>query len=93
MARITKEHARKIARKLRAVIDKTPKAHDVAKVYHGGTLIAAFGIRRGSNKNLGHDHIATELHLSPHDTLRLANCPLSRDEWIEMLIKGGWIEA
>lgn len=85
MPPITKEHATKIAKKLKAVIDRTPKAHDLACVYHEGRLIATFGIRRGSRKSLGHGHIPEDLHLSPHNTLRLANCPMSRDEWIEIV--------
>ncbi len=80
MPPITKDHAKKIAKKLKAVIDQSPKAHDLACTCHGGRLIATFGIRRGSRKSLGHGHIPEDLQLSPHDTLRLANCPMSREE-------------
>lgn len=91
MPRIDKEHARKIASKLGAVIDTRKKAHDLACVYHAGTLVATFGIRRGSRKSLGHGHIPADLHLSPRDTIRLANCPLSRDKWIQHLRNEGWL--
>ncbi len=91
MARITKEYAIKIARKLHAIIDTTPKAHDRAYVYHEGRLIATFTIRRASRKDSGHGHLPRDLHLSPHDTFRLANCPLSREEWIQMLMDEDWI--
>jgi len=82
MPPINKQHAIKIARKLRAEIDKSGGAHDLACIYHNDVLIAAFGIRRGTKKSLGHGHIPGDLGLSPHDTLRLANCPMSRKEWI-----------
>jgi hypothetical protein len=93
MPLITKEHARKIARKLGAQIDRSGKAHDLACVYHNGRLVATFGIRRGSKKDLGHGHIPGDLHLRPHDALRLANCPLSREAWIAMLTAQGWIDV
>ena len=93
MKTITKEHARKIAKKLGAIIDTTPKAHDIVTIFHKGVRIASFGIRRGSKKNAGHGHIPVELSLSRHDTLRLANCTLSKDEWIQMLIDEGHIKS
>jgi hypothetical protein len=86
MATITKEHAKKIAKKMKAIIVKGTKAHDYALVYHDGVIVAQFGIRRGSKKNLGHGHIPGDLQLSPHDTVLLANCPLSRDEWIRRVV-------
>src|SRR5438128_443375 len=93
MPPINKEHAKKIVKKLGAVLDTSPKAHDLACVYHAGQLIAAFGVRRGSRKSLGHGHIPADLHLSPRETLDLANCPMSYDEWIEKLTEQGWISA
>jgi hypothetical protein len=78
---------------LGAVIDTSTKAHDIALIYHNGILIATFGIRRGSRKSLGHGHIPGALHLRPNETLRLANCPLSREEWIQRLIDQGLIEG
>jgi hypothetical protein len=86
MPPINKQHARSIARKLKATIDTSGKAHDLACVYHEGRLIASFGIRRGSKKSLGHGHIPNDLTLSPHDTLLLANCPMSREEWIRRVV-------
>ena len=86
MPPINKQHAQSIARKLKATIDKTGKAHDLAYVYHHGVLIASFGIRRGSRPSLGHGHISNDLGMNQHDTLRLANCPMSREEWIQRVI-------
>lgn len=89
MPRIDKEHARKIVKKLGANVQTGRKAHDLAQVVVDGVLVAAFGIRRGSAKNLGHGHIAHDLFLSPHDTIRLANCPLSREEWVRRMRAAG----
>lgn len=87
MAVITKELALKIARKLGAKFDEGLKAHDLALVYHEGRLIAQFGIRRGSSKDLPHDHIPDDLHLRPREARLLGQCPLSRDEWIKILTR------
>jgi hypothetical protein len=49
MSSITKDHAKAIAKKLRATIDTSTSAHDAAKVYDdNGRLVGIFGIRRGS---------------------------------------------
>jgi hypothetical protein len=92
MASITKEHARKLVRKLKATIDTKSKAHDLALVYHNGVIIATFGIRRGSNNNLPHGHIPNALHLNARDTLLLANCPMPVEEWVRRLTEAGVIE-
>lgn len=89
MPRIDKEHARKIVKKLAADVQSGRKAHDLAQVVVDGVIVAAFGIRRGSSKSLGHGHIAHDLFLSPHDTIRLANCPMSRDEWVRRMRAAG----
>ncbi len=86
MSLITKEHAYSIAKKLRAQVVTGRKAHDRAFVYHGDVVIAQFGIRRGSKKNAGHGHIPADLGIGPHDTLRLANCPMSREEYIRRIV-------
>lgn len=87
---LTKEHADAIARKLKATI-KPGSAHDLAVIEYNGRRIAQFGIRRGSNKDQGHDHLPGSLHLSAHDTMGLARCPLSFEEWIERMKKKGLI--
>jgi len=80
MPPVNKQHAKSIARKLKAVIDKSDGAHDIAYVYDdNGKLLTNFGIRRGSKKSLGHGHIPNDLGMNQHDTLRLANCPMSRE--------------
>ena len=91
MARIiTKELAEKIAKKLGATLVKS-RAHTIAQVFHEGTLIVSFGIRHGSEKDQGHDHIPADIHIGPGKTKRLGQCPMSRDEWIECLREKGLI--
>jgi len=89
MANITKELALKIAKKLNAQIKKTTKAHDIAEIFHQGKLVATFGIRRGSNKNLGHDHIPHQIFLGARDTRLLGQCPMSREQWLKIIIDKG----
>jgi len=88
---VTKEHAHKIVEKLKAQIHSKKKAHDLAIVYHEGKRVASFGLRRGSRKDLGHDHIPHDLHVSPRVCIDLAQCPVSREDWIKMLIDKGVI--
>ena len=92
MPPINKTHALAIAKKLKARVDTSKKAHDLALIYHNGSLIASFGIRRGSNHNQGHGHIPKDLHLSPRQTLLLAQCPLKVEQWHDILREGGWLE-
>jgi hypothetical protein len=84
---LDKQDAQKIRKKLKAKIEKTRKGrpHDLAVVYHNNSIIASFGIRRGSNKSLPHDHIPEDLHLSPHECALLAQCPFSRHDWIQRM--------
>jgi hypothetical protein len=91
---LTKEHALKIKKKLKAKISKGKKnrPHDLATIYYGDVLIASFGIRRGSNKHAGHDHIPASLHASPHTCLGLAQCPVSREDWLQSMRDQGLIE-
>jgi hypothetical protein len=86
MANLTKEHALRIAKKLGATITGgAGKAHDLALIYHEGRLIAHFGIRRGSRKDLGHDHIPAQLYIRAGQARLLAQCPLSRKDWLTIL--------
>lgn len=89
---ITKEHALRIAKKLKATIDKRGGAHDIALIYHEGVLIAHFGIRRGSRKDAGHGHIPHSLHVAQSTCLGLAQCPVKREEWIQAMREQGLLE-
>jgi len=92
MGKLVTDDARKIGKKLGATIVTNRKAHDLAEIRHNGILVAAFGIRRGSGKSIGHDHICSELQMNRHDCHRLADCTLSREEWIERMIEAGVID-
>lgn len=87
MARIiTKELALRIVSKLKATRIRTRNsAHDEYAVEHDGLLIAILSIRRGSDKDLGHDYIPRELFLSSGQAKRLAQCPLSREGYLAIL--------
>lgn len=82
---VTREHADRIVSKLKASVDRGRGAHDLANVYYQDNLVLQFGIRRSSRKDTGHGHLPEDLHLSPHHTLRLANCPMSYEEWVERM--------
>jgi len=85
---ITKELAEKIAKKLEAVIRKDGP-HDVAEIWIAGKLIVSFGIRRGSEKDLGHDYIPAAIFLNAFKAKLLAQCPMSKQQWISALqVKG-----
>ncbi len=91
MSLLTKEHARGLATKLGAEIRTKRKAHDLAIVYEDGIRIGQFGIRRGSQSNLGHDHLPNALHLSPRECLELVRCSLTREDWIAKLREKGLV--
>ncbi len=87
---ITKEHAEKIAEKLEAAIEKGAK-HDLAKIYYKNRKVAQYGIQRGSKKDALHSYIPGQIFVSKRDCLLLAQCPLTRDGWIEILKGKGLI--
>lgn len=89
---ITKEFALKIAGKLEAVLHSKPnRPHDLYVVYHEGRQVAQFGVRRGSQKDKGHDHVPADIHLSPHKARLLGQCPMSREEWVAEMTGRGLI--
>ena len=83
---LTKNHAGRIAKKLGATpADKGGRAHDLKEIWHGGRLVAQFGVRRGSRKDIGHDHIPKELGISMRETKDLATCPMTREKYFEKI--------
>ncbi len=94
MARqITLELARKIVKKLKAKkIPKRSSAHDFMVVEENGQDVASFGIRRGSEKDQGHDHIPKNLLVTTRFAKDLANCPKSRQDWIDHMKERGLIQ-
>lgn len=66
-------------------------AHDLAQVYYKGILVVQFGLRRGSSKDSGHGHLPEDLYLTHHQTLELARCPLSYEDWVSLMREKGVI--
>lgn len=92
MARIiTTQHAKKIAKKLKAVLRES-KAHTHADIFHDDQMIATFGIRRGSEKDKGHDHIQEALQVNSYQAKLLAACPLTLEQWLQIMRDKGYIE-
>ncbi len=92
MARIvTKELAVKIIAKLKAVKVKSGKAHDDYSVEHNGVVVAITSLRRGSEKDLGHDHMPKDLHIGPAKAKLLGQCPLSRNGYLALLREQGLV--
>ena len=89
---LTKDHAEKIARKLGAKIVRSKRNHDLAIISHEGLIIASFGIRRSSRRDKGHDHIPRNLRFAPHQCIGLANCPVSKDDWLNHMRTLGLVE-
>ena len=88
---LTREHADRIVRKLKAEVDKTQRNHDIATVYYQGAAVLTFNLRRSSRKDTGHGHLTEDLFLSVSQVKRLANCPMSVEEWVTRMIEKGVI--
>lgn len=92
MARqVTKQLAIVILDKLHATLVKSGKAHDEYRVEHGGRVIAMTSLRRGSEKDLGHDHMPRDLHISPNQAKKLGQCPWKHEDFIRCLQDKGII--
>jgi hypothetical protein len=71
---LTREHADKIVRKLKATVE-AGRAHDLAIVHYQGTPVVQFGIRRASRKDEGHGHLSGQLSLPAFQVQRLGELP------------------
>jgi hypothetical protein len=80
---LTREHADKIVKKLKARVEKGLRSgHDIATIYYEEEPVLSFGIRRASNKDTGHGHLTEDLFLPASQVKRLANCPMTIEEWV-----------
>jgi hypothetical protein len=89
---ITKELAQKIREKL--CQGQTPKdvaGHDVYPVRYKNLVVAHVSVRRGSEKDKGHDHIPPALNISPHFAREIGICNKYFDDYIECLREKGLI--
>lgn len=87
---ITKQLALQISEKLGAEKKQAPN-HDRYEVINDGVVIAWFGIRRSSNKEIGHDHIPKLLFCSVHFCKELAICTKSREDWLRLIKNQGYV--
>jgi|SRR5579864_619487 len=86
MTVITKELALKIKDKLGAIQLTTKNdVHDMYGVFHNNRLIASFGIRRGSKKDAGHDHVQRELNVSTGFAKQIGICKQYLDDYLARL--------
>ncbi len=90
---LDKEDAQIIAAKFNGVIEQKNRAHDLVKIYYKGIRVASFGIRHGSKKSEGHDHIPKDIHWSPHKCKECAQCKYGFDDWVRDMIAKGIITA
>lgn len=91
MARIiTKELALKTIKKLKATKIASGGAHDHYQITDDyDRVVALTSIRHGSNKEAGHDHMPDDLHLGPSKARSLAQCGVSRKQFIAILQEQG----
>ena len=87
MRTLTSKEAEQIAAKLNAEV-KEGRGHTRVLVRWQGRLVASYGIRRGSRET-SHDYIPRQIFLSFRQTLDLARCPLTRDQYFEILRSSG----
>lgn len=87
MAILTSKEAEEIANKLEAEI-KPGRRHPKVLVRWKGRIVAQYGIRRGSG-DVSHNYISRQLFISFRETLDLARCPLTREQYFQILrLKG-----
>jgi hypothetical protein len=90
MARqLTKELAVKIRKKLKGKKVGKGGAHQEYDVFDGDVLVVTLSIRRGSERDKGHDHLPGELRCNTHMAKGLAQCPVSKEMWLLHLIANG----
>lgn len=87
---ISQTEAKDIAKKLGAKV-KSGRAHDLAEVNYKGKRVAQFGIRRGSREQ-SHSYVPRQLYISGPQARDLAACPMSADDYFNVLIEKGLIQ-
>lgn len=87
-----KSQAPKKAQREKFLIEKQQGSkHTLIIIYYGGIRIGQYGIRRG-NKEQSHNFVPSQIYLSQTQAYNLAKCPLSVDDYIDILIERGEIE-
>ncbi len=90
---ITKELALRIIDKLKAKKVRSGKAHDDYAFEYNGRIILQTSLRRGSEKDIGHDHMPGDLGMGPGKTKLFAQCNVTMKQYIKILKGQGLIEA
>jgi len=88
--RLGSDDAQAIAKKLRAHL-RNGRNHELAQIYYGEKLVAQFGIRR-SSKDVGHDYIPSQLHVTNKQAKSLADCSMTFEEWVAVMKGRGFIQ-
>ena len=83
---ITKELAEKIRWKLCGnEAPKTTGGHDVYAVRYNNTIVGVVSVRRGSEKDKGHDFIPRDLSISPNFAKEIGICNKDYNDYVECL--------
>jgi hypothetical protein len=80
---LTQDDAEAIAHKL-GCASYEGKGHKYYELFVDDRLVTGFGIRRAS-KEKGHGHLPHDLHITQKQCKDLGKCPLSKDEYLEIL--------
>ena len=81
-----------IVRKLGCESRPKGTKHSIAIVKIEGLYIGQFGVRRGSGQQ-GHDYIPRQIHVSMHEAKQLADCSMSREDYIRLLREKGQLHG
>jgi hypothetical protein len=81
---VTREHAGKIVKKLRAQ-ERDSTHHKYYDIWDDGTLLLTFGVSHTPKKDKPQNHLPKDLCLSQYETIQLAQCQISRDDYIKKL--------
>ena len=87
MAILTSKEAESIAKKLEAEIIPG-RRHPKVIVRWQGTIVAQYGIRRGS-RDVSHNYIPNQLFISFREALDLARCPRTKEWYFNALRSKG----
>ncbi len=87
---IDKKDAESIAAKL-AAKRRQGRKHEQILVWHDEKLVARYGIRRGSGSP-SHVYVPRELHISAQQAQELADCPMSAEQYFDILAEKGLLQ-
>ena len=80
---LTQDDAEAIADELGCTSDEG-RSHKYYELFVGDKLVTRFGVRRASREK-GHGHLPRELHITQKQCRDLSRCPLSKDEYLQIL--------